>query len=112
MSRTRRRRARLLPLLPRHHATVFIFLTDKHAPPLFTDACATARGHRGENELPRSSVDALAFETRGNAPFAPRRHAAATGDADHRARLGYFSCRCRCLNRRARAVLPVPRCFL
>jgi hypothetical protein len=50
------------------------------APPFFSDACTTARGHQGENEP--------AFEPRGNATLAPRCHAAAAGDAGHRARLG------------------------
>jgi hypothetical protein len=41
------------------------------APPFFTDACTMARGHQGENELPPASVDAPAFEPRGNATLAP-----------------------------------------
>jgi hypothetical protein len=41
-----------------------------HVDPLFTDVCASARGHQGENELPRSSVDAPAFEPRGKPTFA------------------------------------------
>jgi hypothetical protein len=43
------------------------------APPFFTDACTTARGHQGENELPLPSVDAPAFEPRENATLAPHR---------------------------------------
>jgi hypothetical protein len=39
-------------LHPRHCDTIFFFLADKHVLPFFTDACATARGHRGENKLP------------------------------------------------------------
>jgi hypothetical protein len=68
-SRSRRRRVRLLPLHP---------LLPLPAPPPspslpsspfrpFTDACALARGHQGEDSLPHSSVDAPAFEQRGNA---------------------------------------------
>jgi hypothetical protein len=58
-------------------------------PPFFTGACTTACGHQGENELPLPSMDAPAFEPRGNAMLAPR-HRAAAGDAGLRARLGSF----------------------
>jgi hypothetical protein len=60
---------RRLPLLPLHRAVVS-FHAGKHAPLLFTNACTTARGHQGENELPLSSVDAPTFEPRGTSPFA------------------------------------------
>jgi hypothetical protein len=53
---TSRRRPRLLP---RRRA----------APLLYTDACTTARGHRGENDRFPHPVDAPAFEPRWNAPF-------------------------------------------
>jgi hypothetical protein len=35
------------------------------APPHFTDACTTARGHQGEDDLFPALVDAPAFEPRG-----------------------------------------------
>jgi hypothetical protein len=44
-------------LLPRRRA----------APPLYTDACTTARGHRGEDDLFPPHVDAPAFRPRWNA---------------------------------------------
>jgi hypothetical protein len=44
-------------LLPRRQA----------APPLYTDACTTARGHRGEDDRFPPHVDAPAFEPRWNA---------------------------------------------
>jgi hypothetical protein len=62
------------PLLPLLRAAV-TFLADDPALHLFTNACTSARGHRGEDTLPRSSVDASAFEPRGNAPVAPRHRA-------------------------------------
>jgi hypothetical protein len=44
-------------LLPRRRA----------APPLYTDACTTARGHRGEDDRFPPHVDAPAFKPRWNA---------------------------------------------
>jgi hypothetical protein len=80
---------RRLPLLPLHRVVVS-FHAGKHAPLLFTNACTTARGHQGENELPLSSVDAPTFEPRGNANVRHRAAALAAGDAGLRARLGFF----------------------
>jgi hypothetical protein len=74
-------------LLPRRRA----------APPLYTDACTTARGHRGEDDRFPPHVDAPAFELRWNAPSLR----AAADDAGLRARLGKPICRCRCLRQRA-----------
>jgi hypothetical protein len=93
--------ARCLPLL----RVVVSFHAGKHAPLLFSNACTTARGHQGENELALSSVDAPAFEPRGTPSFAT---------APPRSPLvmptfvpGWVSssCRCRCRPRRARIVL-------
>jgi hypothetical protein len=81
---TSRRHPRLLPCR-------------RAAPPLYTDACTTARGHRGENDRFPPLVDAPAFEPRWNAPFLR----AAADDAGLRARLGQYVCRCRCLRQRA-----------
>jgi hypothetical protein len=53
------------PLLPLLHAAVF-FLADDPAPPLYTNACTLASGHRGEDALSRPSVDVPAFEPRVN----------------------------------------------
>jgi hypothetical protein len=53
-SSTSRRRLRLPP---RRRA----------APPHYTDACTTARGHQGEDDRFPARVDALAFEPRWNA---------------------------------------------
>jgi hypothetical protein len=58
----------------------------RDAPPFFINACTTARGHQGENDLPHF-VDAPAFEPRGNATLAPCRRAATASNAGHRARL-------------------------
>jgi hypothetical protein len=44
------------------------------APPHFTNACTTARGHQGEDEHSPALVDASAFEPRGN--VSPHRAAA------------------------------------
>jgi hypothetical protein len=97
-SRTCCHRARLLPLLPRHRATVFFFLTDKDAPPFLPTPALRPVATEVRTRSPRSSEDAPAFEPGGDAPFALLCRAAATGDAGHRARLGYFSCRCRRLH--------------
>jgi hypothetical protein len=52
--------SRLRPrLLPRRRA----------APPLYTDACTTAYGHRGEDDRFRPLVGAPAFEPRWNTPL-------------------------------------------
>jgi hypothetical protein len=67
------------------------------APPLYTDACPTTRGHRGEDDLFPPLVGAPAFELRWNAPLLR----AAAGDAGLRARLGQYVCRCHCLHQRA-----------
>jgi hypothetical protein len=53
------------PLLPLLHTVVF-FLADDPAPPLYTNACTSASGHRGEDALSRPSVDVPAFEPREN----------------------------------------------
>jgi hypothetical protein len=68
---------RHLPLLPPRRRT---------APPHYTDACTSARGHRGEDNRFPPHVDAPAFEPRWNTPL-PR---AAAGDAGLRARLGQY----------------------
>jgi hypothetical protein len=88
-SSTSRRRPRLLP---RRRA----------APPLYTDACTTTRGHRGEDDRLPPHVDAPAFEPRWNVSSLR----AAAGDAGLRARLGKPVCRCRCLHQRAPLSLP------
>jgi hypothetical protein len=62
-------------------------LCRRAAPPLFTDAFTSARSHLGETILPHSSVDAPAFEPRGNAVSAA---ALALCDAGLRARLGHY----------------------
>jgi hypothetical protein len=54
------------------------------APPHFTNACTTARGHQGEEGHFPALVDAPAFELRGDKPSLR----AASGDAGLRARLG------------------------
>jgi hypothetical protein len=69
-------RRRLLP--PRRRAT----------PPFYTDAYATARGHRGENKLLLPSEDASAFEPGGGTRRSHR--TAAAGDVSHQARMGNF----------------------
>jgi hypothetical protein len=105
------RRAHLLPLLPLHPAVVFIHVGE-HAPPLFTHACTTARGHKGENELPRSSVVPQPSSRGGTPPFAtvpPRSPLVMPAFV-----LGwvYFSCRSRYRPHRARVVLyPASRFF-
>jgi hypothetical protein len=68
---------RRLPLLPPRR---------RAAPPHYTDACTSARGHRGEDNRFPPHVDAPAFESRSNASL-PR---AAAGDAGLRARLGQY----------------------
>jgi hypothetical protein len=90
-SRTRRRRERLLPLLPllpRRRATACLFFLLAGKPHCLTTPthCTSARSHRGEDVRCFPLVDTLAIEPRRNAD-APRRRAAA-GDAGLRARLG------------------------
>jgi hypothetical protein len=80
---------RHLPLLTLHRAVVS-FHTGKHAPLHFTNAYTTAHGHQGEDELPLSSMDAPAFEPRGNAVVRHRDVVLAASDAGLRARLGFF----------------------
>jgi hypothetical protein len=78
------------PLLPLLRSAVS-FHADDLAPPRFTAAYTSARGHQGEAKLPRPSVVDPAFEPRRFA-IAPCRSCrrAAAGDAGHRARLGRF----------------------
>jgi hypothetical protein len=85
-----RRRPRLLP---RRQA----------APPLYTDACSTARGHRGEDDRFPPLVVAPAIEPRWNAPML---RAAAPQLVMPAFVPGWdeVSCRCRRLHQRTRAV--------
>jgi hypothetical protein len=75
------------PLLPLPRAAIS-FLSADPTPPSFTDACTAAHGHQGEDMLPRSPVDAPAFEPRGNATAHHRAAALAAGDAGLRVVLG------------------------
>jgi hypothetical protein len=79
------------PLLPLLRAAVPFHADDpaSSAPPRFTAACTSARGHQGEAKLPHPSVVDPAFEPRRFviAPCRSCRRAAA-GDAGLRARLG------------------------
>jgi hypothetical protein len=104
--RTHRRRARLLPLLPRRHVVVFFLLADKPrrpsslTPVLRPVATEVRTSFPCPLWTPRPS-------SRGerDARTAPlRRRVAAAGDAVHGARLGCFSCRCRRLHQHARTV--------
>jgi hypothetical protein len=92
-SRTRRRQAHLpplLPLLPRHRTTVvFVFLPADEPRHLSSPTPALwPMATKVRTSIPLPFVDALAFEPRGNVSPAPRRRAAAAGDAGYRARLG------------------------
>jgi hypothetical protein len=72
-SRTRRRRAHLLPLLPRRRVAVFFLLADKpRRPPSLTHALRPV-ATEVRTSFSRPSKDAPTFEPRGNAPFAPFR---------------------------------------
>jgi hypothetical protein len=81
-------RRRAPPSSPLHHAAVF-FHTGKLAPHRFTNACTSARGHKGKPEFFPFHLDAPAFVPRGKSVTV--RHCAAVhtaGDAGYRARLG------------------------
>jgi hypothetical protein len=87
-SRPRSRRVRLLPLPPRRCAAVFFLLANKSRRPSSPTPALRPVAPKVRTSFPLPSMDAPAFEPRGNATLAPRRRAAAAGDAGHRARLG------------------------
>jgi hypothetical protein len=67
-SQTCRRRAHLLLLHPLFPLPAPLSSPSSSSSPFrpFTDTYTSARGHQGEDPLPHSSVDAPAFEPRGN----------------------------------------------
>jgi hypothetical protein len=87
-SRPRRRRACLLPLPPRRRAAVLFLLADEPRRPSSPTPALWPVATKVRTSFPLPSVDAPAFEPRGNAILASRRRATAAGDAGHRARLG------------------------
>jgi hypothetical protein len=87
-SRSRRRQVRLPPLPPCRRAAVVFLLADE--PPHLSSPTPALwpMATKVRTSFPLPFVNAPAFEPRENATPAPRRRAAAAGDAGHRARLG------------------------